>query len=284
MSANPSCQPEGTVTALLGGQAVPHASAPASRGSPEGQFLSGPGRPDARQLSDLQQLRAGAAVAVTERGAAVERADKSDRERKESHRGGDRTWMLRGLIPVVVLAEAITAYVAMEALVASQSLATGLSFLVALIGAGLACAYANRRLNRLPLPAAARVLEGAFVAVLTGLRGDSLYIQGSDLLTAVAGAALTALISVLGLLGIEEIVVETRTFGVFVSSLWVSWKRRRQAAAAARLAKIQASTEAAADKLRRHFVEFLLKNGHLPPEEAQQRAAALRTVLTDHAV
>lgn len=281
MNANPSYEPEASVTALVGGQAVPHATAPASRGSPEGRFLSGPGKPEARQLSDLQQQEAGAAVEVTKRGTAREHAETSDRERKQNHRGGDRTWMLRGLIPVAVLAEAITAYVAMEDLVSSQSLATGLSFLAALIGAGMACTYANRRLNRLPVPAAARTLEGIFVAVLTALRGDSLYIQGSDLLTATAGAVLTALISVLGLLGIEEIVFETRTFGVFLASLWASWKHWRFAVATARLDKIHARTEAAAAKLQREFVKFLLKADEPVPEEAQQRAAALRAVLTD---
>jgi hypothetical protein len=192
--------------------------------------------------------------------------------------------MLRGLIPVAVLAETITAYVAMEALVASRALATGLSFLTALIGAGLACAFANRRLNRLPVPATVRTLEWIFVAILTVLRGDSLYIQGSDPLTAIFGAALTALISMLVLLGIEEIVVETRTFGMFLASLRLSWRRRKFAAASVRLAKIQARAEAAADKLQRSFLEFLLKKNEHAPEEARQRAAALRTALTDRRV
>jgi hypothetical protein len=281
MSANQSYEPEASVTALVGGQAVPHTTAPARRGSPEGQFLSGLGKPEARQLSDLQHRGAAAAVEVTESGAALERAETSDRERKDNHRGGDRTWMLRGLIPVAVLAETITAYVAMEALVASQALATGLSFLAALIGAGMACVFANRRLNQLLVPVAARTLEGIFVAVLTALRGDSLYIQGSGLLTAAAGAVLTALISVLGLLGIEEIVFETRTFGMFLASLWVSWKQRRLAVATGRLARIQARTESAADKLQRHFLEFLLKTDELVLEAAQRRAAALRAALTD---
>jgi hypothetical protein len=190
--------------------------------------------------------------------------------------------MLRGLIPVVVLAETITAYVAMEALVSSQTLATGLSLLAALIGAGLACGFANRRLNRLTVPAAARALEVIFVGVLTALRVDSLSVQGADLLTAAGGAALTAMVSMLGLLGIEEIVVETRTFGMLLSALWVSWQRWRLAAAKARLARIRARTEAVADKLQMQFLKFLLKADEPVLEQAKQRAAALRAALTDH--
>jgi hypothetical protein len=282
MSANPPYEPEACATALVSRQAVPHAAAPASRGSPEGHFLSGAGKPEARQLSDLQHRGAAAAAAVTEAAAAVGRAKTSDRERKDNHRGGDRTWMLRGLILVVVLAETITAYVAMEALVSSQVLATGLSLLAALVGAGLACGFANRRLNRLTVSAAVRALEVTFVAVLTALRADSLSVQGADLLTAAGGAALTALVSMLGLLGIEEIVVETRTFGMFLSSLWVSWRSWRLAAAGGRRAKIQARTEAAADKLQVQFLKFLLKADEPALEQAKQRAAALRAALTDH--
>jgi hypothetical protein len=282
MSANPSYQPEASVTALVSGQAAPHAAAPASRGSPEGEFLNGAGKPEARQLSDLQNRGAAAAAAVTESGSAVQRAETSGRERNDNHRGGDRTWMLRGLIPVVILAETVTVYVAMEALVGSQALATGLSLLAALIGAGLACGLANRRLNRLTVPAAVRALEVVFVVVLTALRADSLSVQGADLLTAAGGAAVTALISMLGLLGIEEIVVETRTFAMFLSSLWASWQRRRLAAATARLARIQAQTEAAADKLQMQFLKFLLRRDEPVLERARQRAAALRAALTDH--
>jgi hypothetical protein len=220
MSASPSYEQKASVTALIGGPAVPHAAAPASRGSPESQLLIGP-------------------------AAALKRAETSDQEQKEKHRGGDRAWMLRGLIPVAVLAEAITAYVAMEALVASRTLAAGLSLLTALIAAGLACAFANRRLSGLPVPPGVRALEWIFVAILTVLRGDSLYIQGPYLLTATVGAAQTALVSMVILLGIEEIVVETRTLSMFTASLRVWWRGRKFAAAAVRLAEIQARAEAA---------------------------------------
>jgi hypothetical protein len=254
---------------------------PASRGSPEGRYVAGPGKPVRRQVTDLRDQEADAAVRVEESREAMERAEGTDTERKDDHRGGDRTWLLRLLIPVAIVAEAVTAYVAMEALVASQLLAVGLSVLAALIGAGMACVLANRRLNRLPVPTAARILEGTFVAVVTVLRYASLNIQGADVLTAAGAAMLAALISALGLLGIEEIVVETRTFSIFLSTLQVTWKRWRLAAATARLAKIQARIKAAAGKLQQHFLDFLLKTEALPLDEARQRAAALRAALTD---
>lgn len=257
------------------------AVSPANRGSPEGHYLSGVGKPLYRRVSDLQGQEADAAVKVEESDGAVERAEDTDREQKENHRGGDRTWLLRFLIPVATLAEIVTAYVAMEALVASQALAAGLSTLAAVIGAGMACILANRRLNRLPVPPVARVLEGIFVSVLTVLRYDSLHIQGAGVLTAVGAAALAALISALGLLGIEEIIVETRTFAIFVSTLRVTWRRWRAAAAVARLARIQARIDAAAGKLQRQFLDFLLKTEGLPLDQARQRAAALKAALTD---
>jgi hypothetical protein len=243
--------------------------------------VAGPGKPVCRQIADLRDQEADAAAQVEESREALERAEGTDKEKKDDHRGGDRTWLLRLLIPVAIVAEAVTAYVAVEALVASQSLAVGLSVLAALIGAGMACVLANRRLNRLPVSTAARILEGTFVAVVTVLRYASLHIQGADVLTAVGAAMLAALISALGLLGIEEIVVETRTFSIFLSTLQVTWKRQRLAAATARLAKIHARIKAAAGKLQQHFLDFLLKTEGLPLEEARQRAAALRAALTD---
>jgi hypothetical protein len=234
-----------------------------------------------RQVSELQARRADAAVKVADAQGAVLRAEGADQERKENHRGGDRTWLLRWLIPIAVLAEAVTAYVAMEALVASQSLAIALAVLAALIGAGMACTLANRRLSQLPVPNAARVLEGIFVVVLTALRYDSLHIQGAGPLTAVGGAALAGLISALGLLGIEEIVVETRTLSMFLGTLRLSWKRWRHAAAETRLARIQAKVQTAAYKLQRHFLDFLLKSEGLPLNEARTRAASLKAALTD---
>jgi hypothetical protein len=179
------------------------------------------------------------------------------------------------------MAEAVTAYVAMEVLVASFMLAYGLSALTALIGTGMACILANRRLNRLPVPRTARILEGVFVTVLTVLRYESMHVQGADFLTAFSAAALAALISALGLLGIEEIVVETRTSGIFLSTLRVSWKRWRRASATTHLARIQARIEAAAERLQQHFLDFLLKTEGLPLDEARRHAAALRAALTD---
>jgi hypothetical protein len=256
---------------------------PANGGSvgPEGRYMAGPGKPVCRHVTDLHELKAAAGAAVTQSRGAVLRAERTDRELKENHRGGDRTWLLRLLIPVAILAEAVTAYVAVEALVASQSLAVGLALLAALIGAGTACALANRRLNRLSVPAAARVLEGIFVGIVTVLRYASLHIQGAGVLTAAGAAVLAALISALALLGIEEIVVETRTFGMFLSALQVSWTHSRHAGATARLTGIQARITAAAGKLQQHFLDFLLKVEGLPLDEARQRAAALRAALTD---
>jgi hypothetical protein len=289
MSTHSSHGPAGspsTVTSLPGvtaqaGEAPVDAAFYASRGSPEGRYLAGAGKPIGRQVTDLQGQRADAAVKDQQSQGAVERAEKTDKDRKESHRGGDRPWLLRWFIPVGIVAEAVTAYVAVEVLVASRPLAEGLSMLTALIGGGLACILANRRLNQLSVPGIARIIEGVFVAVLTVLRYESLHVQGADALTAGGAAALAAIISALGLLGIEEIVVETRTFGVFLSSLRVSWKRWRCAHAATRLAKIQARIDAAAEKLHQHFLNFLLKTEGLQLDEARRRASALRAALTE---
>jgi hypothetical protein len=277
--------PPSPVTALprvtQAGETVPDAGTPPTRGSPESRYLIGSGKSVSRQVTELRARHADAAVKVVGSQGAVQRAVAADQERKENHRGGDRTWLLRWLIPIAVLAEAVTAYVAMQALVASQSLAIALAVLAALIGAGMACTLANRRLNQLPVPNAARVLEGIFVVVLTALRYDSLHIQSAGGLTAAGGAALAGLISALGLLGIEEIVIETRTFSMFLGTLRLSWKRWRYAAAETRLARIQAKLDTASYKLQQHYLDFLLKSEALPLNEARTRAASLKAALTD---
>ena len=251
-----------------------------NRGSPEGRYTGGSGKPVVRHVADQQDRRADKKVKVTRLQADVQRAEATEQERKANHRGGDRTWLLRTVIPVAILAEAVTAYVAVESLVASQSLAVGLAGLAALIGAGLACALANRRLNRLPVSGAVRVLEGLFVAVLTALRYDSLHILGAGVLTAAGAAALAALISALGLLGIEEIIFETRTFAMFLAGLRAAWKRWRCAGATASLTQAESRIEAAADKLQQHCFDYLLKTEGLQLDEARRRAAALRAALT----
>jgi outer membrane protein OmpA-like peptidoglycan-associated protein len=217
--------------------------------SAEGHYLASPGKPMYRQVGDLQDLKAEAAVKARQSQGALRHAESTDKERRANHRGGGRSWLLRLLIPVAVLAEAVTAYVALESLATSRSLAAGLAASAALAGAGMACVLADRRLSRLPVPAAARILEGLFVGILMVLCYDSLRIQGAGVLTAAGAVALAGLISALGLLGIEETVVETRTFGIFLSTLRVSWTRWRSAAAATRLARIQARIEAAADRM-----------------------------------
>jgi hypothetical protein len=250
----------------------------ASRGSPEGRFVADCGKALSRYLAELKDRAASAGVRLSGAEAALARAETAAEARRARHRGGDRTWLLRSLIPVAIAAEGVTAYVGMEVLVPSRSLAEGLAALAALVGAGMAGVLANRRLNRLPVPAAARALEAVFVLVLTVLRYDSLHIQGAGLMAAAGGAALAALISALGLLGIEEILVETQTLGIFVSKARAAWRRWWYARAATRQTMIRAQVGAAAEKLEQHFVDFLLKEG-APLAEARQRAAALRRAL-----
>jgi hypothetical protein len=251
-----------------------------SRGSLEGRYLTGPGKPLNRQITELKDRRADAAQRVTESRGAADRAQSMLEEREARHRGGDRPWPLRLLIPVGVIAEAVTAFVGMEVLVPSLTLALGLAALAALAGTGMACVLANRRLNRLPVPGTARVLEGIFVAVLTVLRYDSLHVQGADFAAATGGAALAALISALALLGIEEVLVETHTFSIFAGKLRVSCRRGQCARAVTRLGRTQARLEATAEKLQQHFLDFLLKQD-TPLDEARQRAVAFRRTLVD---
>ena len=157
----------------------------ASRGSPEGRFLAGPGKPLNQHSTELKDQKADARVREEESQTTLEHATSMARERKAHHRGGDRPWPVRLFIPLAIVAEGLTAFVAMEVLVSSLLLAIGLAMLAALVGAGTACIIANRRLNRLPVPGAARVLEGIFVGVLTLLRYDSLHVRGADLVAAV---------------------------------------------------------------------------------------------------
>jgi hypothetical protein len=251
-----------------------------SRGSPEGLYLTGPGKSLNRQLTQLEDERASAMAQVAESQTALAGAASMAAERVTHHRGGDHSWLLRPLIALAIVAEAVTAFIGMEVLVPSLVLAVGLSSLTALVGAGMAAVFANRRLNRLSVPVGARILEGIFVGVLTTLRFDSLYVQGADRVAAVGGAALAALISALGLLGIEEILVETHTFRIFISKVRASYKSWRCSRAATRLGRIQAKAGAAAEKLQQHFLDFLLREG-VPVDEARQRAVALRRALAD---
>ena len=251
----------------------------ASRGSPEGRFVANSGKALSRHLGELKDRQASTDMRLAEAEAALARAETAADAQQARHRGGDRTWLLRALILVAIVAEGVTAYVGMEVLVPSRSLAMGLAALAALVGAGMAGVLANRRLNRLPVPSAARILEGVFVVVLTLLRYDSLHVQGADMVAAGGGAALAALISALGLMGIEEILVETQTFGIFVRRMRVAWKQWRFAHTAARLSMIKAQVHAAAEKLEQHFIDFLLKEG-APLEEAQLRAVTLRCAFT----
>jgi hypothetical protein len=249
---------------------------PAGRGSPEGRFLASAGKPLSRLISDLKERWAAALVRVRSTAAALDHAISTASERRAHHRGGDRPWPLRLTIPLAAAAEALTAFVAMEVLVSTAGLALGLAVMTALVGAGTACMIANRRLHRLSVPAFARAVEIAFVAILTLLRFVSLDVQDPDTLAALGGAALAALISAVALLAIEEIVVETDTFSVFLSRVRV-WSRRRQSMRArSQLDGCQARLDTTGDKFEQHFLDFLLKAEGFPLAEAQQRASALR--------
>jgi hypothetical protein len=252
-----------------------------SRGSPEGAYLAGLGKAICRHVGELLGRRAAAQARLRDSEDAAERAAQADNERKDHHRGHDRPWPLRWLIPVGIAAEAVTAYVGIEALVASVVVADALSLLTALVGAGMACLLADRRLNEVPVPVGARALEGTFVIILTVLRYESLRIQGGGFLIAAGAAALAALVSAIGLLCIEEIVVGTYPFSIFRSSVRASWKRSRCAAARTRLTRIEASVTAAAAQFERHFLTFLLKTERFSVAEAQERAAALTAALTE---
>jgi hypothetical protein len=288
-TVSPQVQEESqSIVPVLLGITAPdeHAGGPAalqgSRGNREGSYLSGAGRPLYRLASELQGERGKAAAQAARARGAADRARREATEQKRNHRGGNRAWPLRLLVPFGIMAEAVTAYVGIEVLVNSRSLAIGLSALIAVVGGVLACILANRRLNLLGIPVIARILEGTFVAVLTVLRYESLSVQGTGYMAAAAAASLAALISALGLLGIEEIVVETHSFIIFASTLWASWKSWRGACAAARCSAIDAAAEVAADKLRRHYLEHLLKMEEFPLDQARQSAAALWAAVTDN--
>ena len=261
------------------GEGSPIGAAPASLSSPEGRFLASAGKPLSRLISDLKDRWAAALVRVRGSAAALEHAAGTAIERRAHHRGGDRPWLLRLTIPLATGAEALTAFVAMEVLVSTAGLAFGLAAMTALVGAGIACIIANRRLHRLAVPASARAAEIAFVVVLTLLRFVSLDVQSSDALAALGGAALAALISAVALLVIEEVVVETDTFGVFLSRVRVSLRRRQSARAMSQLAGCQARLDTTGQKFEQHFLDFLLKAEGFPLAEAEQRARALRTAI-----
>lgn len=248
----------------------------AARGSPEGRYFSGSGKPLLRQMTGLRHRIPGTRTRAEELRTALNRAECTDEQRKKHHRGGDRPWLLRLLILAGTLVESLTAYVAMEVLVTSQALAVALATLTALVGTGMACFFANRRLSNIAVPAGTRLIEATFVAVLTVLRYESLSIQGAGGPAAAGAAALSALISALALIGIEELVVETHTFSIFVSTLRVAWKRWRFVSAVTRLSRVQAEVEAVAEKFQQGFLDFLLRTEEFSLDEAYRHASALK--------
>jgi hypothetical protein len=261
------------------GGASPIGGGPAGLSSPEGRFLASAGKPLSRLISDLKDRWAAALVRVRGAAAALDHAIAAASERRAHHRGGDRPWLLRLTIPLATAAEALTAFVAMEVLVSTTGLAFGLAAMTALVGAGIACIIANRRLHRLAVPTFARAAEIAFVATATLLRFVSLDVQSSDALAALGGAALAALISAVALLAIEEVVVETDTFGVFLSRVRLSLRRRQSVRAMSHLAGCQARLDTTGQKFEQHFLDFLLKAEGFPLTEAEQRARALRIAI-----
>jgi hypothetical protein len=252
---------------------------PAGVGSPEGRFLASAGKPLSRLISDLKEWWAAALVRVKSTAAALDHAISTASERRAHHRGGDRPWPLRLTIPLAIGAEALTAFVAMEVLVSTAGLAFGLAVMTALVGAGTACMIANRRLHRLAVPTSMRAVEIAFVCVLTLLRFVSLDVQSSDAMAALGGAAIAALVSAVALLAIEEVVVETDTFGVFLSRVRVWFRRRQSAHANSQLVSCQARLDTTGEKFEQHFLDFLLKAEGFALAEAQQRARALRAAI-----
>lgn len=260
------------------GQAGSRSRPSAPRGSPEGRFLATMGRPLNRHLSDLSHREAQTRARLQEREIALQDAEHLVESRMTRHRGGHRPWPLRLFILPALAAEGLTAFVGMEVLVPSVPLATGLAGLAALVGAGIAAVLANRRLNQLPVSGAARTLEVIFVAALTVLRYDSLHVQGADLVAAGGGAVLAALISALGLLGIEEVLVETHTFGIFASRLQAAFRRGRCTRSRNRLGRTEARAESAQAALQQNFLEFLLNEG-VGLDEAQGRCMSLHCAL-----
>ena len=268
--------PEMTALDTRGG---PPAGSPRDRSNTEAGFLSGPGKSVFRQVIDLLGRWTTALARDAQAGETATRTQRAAEQRKHGHQGGNHSWLLRLLIGLGLAAEALTAYVGMEVLVASQSLAAGLSVLTALVGTGMACILANRRLHGLGVPVIVRILEAAFVVVLTVLRYESLSVQGAGYPTAAGAAALAALISALGLLGIEEIIVQTHTFAIFIAALRASWAHWRQTRAAAALKTTKAATRAAADKLEWRYLDYLLRTEGLSLKDAEGRSAALKTAL-----
>ncbi|MGH3393378.1 MAG: hypothetical protein ACRDPO_01690 [Streptosporangiaceae bacterium] len=248
-------------------------------GTPEGRFLATSGKPLSRHASELREQVASALARFTGATSAVQYAIRRAQAQQAQHRGGNRPWPLHAVIPVAIVAEVLTAFVAMEELVSSFLLAMSLAIMAALVGACIAAMIANRRLNALPVPPSARILEGLFVAVLTLLRFESLDVQSGDFGASLGGAALAALISAIALLAIEEVLVETETCSIFLSRVRLRWRRWHCARAASRLTRAQTRVEVAGDRFHQHFLGFLVQSEGLSPAEAQRRAHALRAVL-----
>ena len=73
----------------------PSAAPAMSRGSPEGRYLDGPGKAGYRLWTNLQAALTTAVAKVKEFAGGLSRAQQAQRERRDNHRGGDRTWLLR---------------------------------------------------------------------------------------------------------------------------------------------------------------------------------------------
>jgi hypothetical protein len=250
----------------------------ADHGNLEGTFLQSLGKPLVELWTQLKDKMIQHAAQTNERKAAQEKAEQEAANRQAGHRGGHRPWPIRWLIALLIVAEAVMAHIAVEALVSSASLAAALAILVALMSAGLAFAVAHRRLDGLPVPKSARAIEAAFVLIMFLLRYVSLRLQGGDMLAAVGGSALAALITAAALYLTEEIIVATETVGIFVAKVRASRCRARAHRAEHQHHHLREQVERGRSRLEHRIVRFLVEQGVAVPE-AETRAAALTRAL-----
>ena len=243
-------------------------------GSAESRYLTGPGKPLSSRAGTMRAREAAAAARAQAARIAVEHAENADEERRSRHQGSG-SGLIRLLIPAVILAEAVMIYMAMQFMIRAQVLAAVLAVLAALAGVGLAWTIAGRRLTHPSLRGAVRILEGFFVAAVTALRYESVRVQQHASRTAPVAAALTAISTALALGAVEVIAAETRTFGTFLGTMRVSWKRWRYSAATTRLARARKKGGTVTAQLQQDFLNFLLKTEGLPFGLAQLRSAAL---------
>jgi outer membrane protein OmpA-like peptidoglycan-associated protein len=149
---------------------------------------------------------------------------------------------------VVILADAATAELSTGILVHSRLLAAGLAVLTALAAAGLALAVTGHLPQRLLARMAVRAGEGIFVTGMAVLGYQGARAGHGGTLAAAGEAAMVALASALTLAVTEVAAAKSRDPGM----LRVPREGRRHAAGA-HLARIQAWSETARDRLLKEF-------------------------------